>query len=111
MHCLQNLQTSFFNKIFIKIKFYDIIYIFKNYFITVFSVFSKISATQSHSKCPFNKNDFCQLILVFSLFLILFIGLTILFGTIYEFHYTILANFYFYLQYFQQKNFSFRKIS
>ena len=98
-----NLQISFFNKIFIKIKFHDTIHIFKNYFVTVFSVFSKISGIQSHSKCPFNKNDFCQLILVFSLFLILFISPTVLFGTIYEFHYTISANFYLYLQYFQQK--------
>ena len=38
-------------------------------------------------------------------------GLTTLFGTIHEFYYTILANFYLYLQYFQQKVFSFRKIS
>ena len=35
----------------------------------------------------------------------------IFFGTIYGSHYTILANFYLYLQYFQQKNFSFNKIS
>ena len=89
MHCLQNLQISFFNKIFIKIKFYDIIYIFKNYFITVFLVFNKISGIQSHSKCPFNKNDFCQLILVFGLFLILFVGPTVFFSPIYEFYYTI----------------------
>ena len=32
-------------------------------------------------------------------------------GTIYEFHCTISANFYLYLQYFQQKVFSFSKIS
>ena len=38
-------------------------------------------------------NYFCQLILLFSLFLLLFMGLTALFGTIYRFHYTILANF------------------
>ena len=38
-------------------------------------------------------------------------GLTPLFGTIYGFHYTILVNFYFYLQFFQQKVFSFGKIS
>ena len=38
-------------------------------------------------------------------------GPTALFGTIYEYHYTISANFYLYLQYFQQKNFSFSKIS
>ena len=33
------------------------------------------------------------------------------FGTIYGSHCTISANFYFYLQYFQQKTFSFNKIS
>ena len=38
-------------------------------------------------------------------------GSTVLFGTIYRSHYIILANFYFYLQYFQQKNFNFIKIS
>ena len=38
-------------------------------------------------------------------------GLTALFNTIYESHYIISANFYFYLQYFQQKVFSFSKIS
>ena len=44
-----------------------------------------------------------QLILLFSLFLLLFMGPIALFGTIHEFHYTILVNFYLYLQYFQQK--------
>ena len=34
-----------------------------------------------------------------------------LFGTILGFHYIISAKFYFYLQYFQQKIFSFNKIS
>ena len=34
----------------------------------------------------------------------------VLFGTIYKFHCTISANFYIYLQYFQQKFFSFNKI-
>ena len=37
--------------------------------------------------------------------------LTTLFGTIHESHYIISANFYFYLQYFQQKIFNFSKIS
>ena len=36
---------------------------------------------------------------------------TALFGTIYGSHCTILANVYLYLQYFQQKIFSFSKIS
>ena len=55
------------------------------------------------SKCPFGKNYFCQLILLFSLFLLLFMGPTILFGTIHGFHCTVSVNFYLYLQYFQQK--------
>jgi len=38
-------------------------------------------------------------------------GLTTLFGTIHESHYIISTNIYFYLQYFQQKVFSFNKIS
>ena len=38
-------------------------------------------------------------------------GPTAFFGTIYGFHCTISAIFYFYLPYFQQKNFSFSKIS
>ena len=38
-------------------------------------------------------------------------GLTTLFGIIHESHYTILINFYIYLKYFQQKNFSLNKIS
>ena len=38
-------------------------------------------------------------------------GLTALFGTIHGSHYIISANFYIYLQYFQQKIFSFSKIS
>ena len=54
---------------------------------------------------------FCQLILLFNLFLLLFIGPTTLFGTIHGSHCIISANFYLYLQYFQQKNLSFNKIS
>ena len=36
---------------------------------------------------------------------------TVFFGTIHGFHCTISANFYIYLQYFQQKVFNFSKIS
>ena len=54
---------------------------------------------------------FCQLILPFSLFLLLFMDLTALFGTIHISHYTVSTNIYLYLQYFQQKIFSFNKIS
>ena len=52
-------------------------------------------------ECLFSKNYFCEFILLFSLFLLLFIGLTHFFDIIYESHYTITANFYIYLQYFQ----------
>ena len=38
-------------------------------------------------------------------------GFTALFGTIHRLHYIISVNFYLYLQYFQQKVFSFNKIS
>ena len=40
VHCLQNTQTFFFSKTFIKNESHDTIYTFKNYFNTVFSVFS-----------------------------------------------------------------------
>ena len=49
VHCSRDLQTSFFNKTFIKNGSYDIIHTFKNYFVIVFSVFSKISGIQTHS--------------------------------------------------------------
>ena len=45
-----------------------------------------------------------------SLFLLLFMGYTALFGIIHGFHCTILTNFYFYLQYFKKKKkFNFNK--
>jgi len=62
-------------------------------------------------ECTFGKNYFCQLILLFSLFLLLFIGPIVFFGTIHRSHSTISVNFYLYLQYFQQNDFSFSKIS
>ena len=64
-----------------------------------------------NSKCPFGKYYFCQLILLFKLFLLLFMSLTAFFGTILEFHCSISVNFYLYLQYFQQKVFNFSKKS
>ena len=54
---------------------------------------------------------FCQLILLFSLFLLLFMSLTALFDTIHGLHCIISAKFYLCLLYFQQKNFNFDKIS
>ena len=64
-----------------------------------------------NSKCPFGKYYFCQLILLFKLFLLLFMSLTAFFGTILEFHCSISVNFYLYLQCFQQKVFNFSKKS
>ena len=46
VHCSQDPQISFLNKIFIKNGSHDTIHMFKNYFAIVFSVFSKISGIQ-----------------------------------------------------------------
>ena len=43
------------------------------------------------------KNYFYQLILLFSLFLLLFLDFIVLFDTIHKSHYIILTNFYLYL--------------
>ena len=59
----------------------------------------------------FGMYEICQLVLLFSLFLLLFMGPTALFGTIHRSYFTIPTNIYIYLQYFQQKVFSFSKIS
>ena len=45
-----DLQTSLFNNFFIKNWSHSTIHTFKNYFVTVFSVFNKISDTQTHLK-------------------------------------------------------------
>ena len=42
---------------------------------------------EQREKSVFGKDYFCQFILLFSLFLLLFIGFTALFGTSYEFHF------------------------
>ena len=62
-------------------------------------------------ECAFGMDEICQLILLFSLFLLLFISPTVFFGTIHGSHCTISLNFYLYLKYFQQKVFSFGKIN
>lgn len=41
VHCSQNSQTFFFNKIFIKNKFYNIIYTIKNHFTIIFLFFQR----------------------------------------------------------------------
>ena len=63
-------------------------------------LFFEVSKIQT--KCAFGWRWKIKIISLFSLFLLLFIGLTALFGTIHGSHYTISTNFYFYLQYFQQ---------
>ena len=63
------------------------------------------------SKCAFDSKFKSQLILLFNLFLLLFISPIALFGTIHRSQYTISTNFSLYLQYFQQKVFSFSKIN
>ena len=62
-----------------------------------FSVSITISSIQTDPQCLFGKNYFCQLILLFSLFLLLFLGFITLFDTIHGSHCTITANFYLYL--------------
>ena len=50
VHCARDLQTSFFNKTFIKNWSHGTIHTFKNYFAIMFSVFGKISSIQTDSK-------------------------------------------------------------
>ena len=55
VHYSRDLQTFFFNKIFIKNRSHGTIHTFKNYFATVFSIFSKISSIQTDPKCVKHK--------------------------------------------------------
>ena len=55
----------------------------------------------SQTKCAFGYQLKSQPILLFGLFLLLFIGLIVLFDIIHRSHCTISANFYLYLLYFQ----------
>ena len=50
VHYLRNPQTSFFSKTFIKNWSHGTIHTFKNYFVIVFLVFSKISSIQTYPK-------------------------------------------------------------
>ena len=52
--------------------------------------------------CAFGSELKGQLISLFSLFMLLFMGSIVLFGIIHESYCIIYANFYIYLQYFQQ---------
>ena len=60
VHCLRDLQTSFFNKTFIKNESYGTVYTFKNYFATVFPVFSKISDIQKNASSKKKKKKKIQ---------------------------------------------------
>ena len=74
-------------------------------------VFSMLSFYLSVSSCVFGLRWKIKIILLFSLFLLLFMGSIALFGTIHEPHCIISTNFYLYLQYFQQYVFNFSKIN
>ena len=63
----------------------------------LFSVFNKISSIKMHPKCIFGLRWKIKIILLFSLFLLLFMSSTVFFGTSYGFHYTISTIFYLYL--------------
>ena len=104
-------KNFFFNKTFIKNGSHGTIHIFKNYFTIMFSIFSKINGIQTDPKDAFGFSLKSQLILLFSLFLLLFTGPTTLFDTIHGSHCIISANFYFYLLYFQQNFFNFSQIN
>ena len=55
------------------------------------------SSIQTYTKCAFGSKLKSQLILLFNLFLLLFMGSTVLFSTIYESYFTISTNFYIFL--------------
>ena len=82
---------------------------------TYLSCVSMVNKAKGLSQEPYMKVCFsvclAKIILLFSLFLLLFIGPIALFNTIHESHCIILVKFFLYLQYFQQKVFSFSKIS
>ena len=57
VHCSRDLQISLFINFFIKNGSHGTIHIFKNYFTTVFSVFSKINCIQMDSQCQHKENN------------------------------------------------------
>ena len=59
VRCSQDLQTSFFNKTFITNESHNTIHTFKNYFVTVFSVFSKINDIQTYLSVKFKLYPHC----------------------------------------------------
>ena len=77
--------------------------LFQLTFTFIYSTFAKKFQFQQNKrisnklKCAFDMDYFCQLILLLSLFLQLFMSLTTLFGIIYRFSYIILTIFYIYV--------------
>jgi len=67
---------------------------------------SRKNKLNSKISWQFGKDYFCQLILLFSLFFLLFMDFTALFGTIHGSHSTISANFYFLSTVLLAKNFA-----
>ena len=65
VHCSRDPQTPLFSNFFIKNGFHDIIHIFKNYFVTVFLVFSKIICIQTDPLSLYFPPSSCFLFLFF----------------------------------------------
>ena len=68
VHCSRDPQTSLFSNFFIKNGFHNIIYTFKNYFVTVFLVFSKIICIQTDPLSLYFPPSSCFLFLLFFFF-------------------------------------------
>ena len=68
VHCSRDPQTSLFSNFFIKNGFHNIIYTFKNYFVTVFLVFSKIICIQMDPLSLYFPPSSCFLFLLFFFF-------------------------------------------
>ena len=101
MHCSWDSQTSFLVKFLLKMGstalFTHLKIILLQYFQFLVFMYSAISGIQTNHTCVLGMDEICQLILLFSLFLllfmtpshflILFMGLTVLFHLIFTFIY------------------------
>ena len=72
VHCSRDPQTSLFSNFFIKNGFHDIIHTFKNYFVTVFLVFSKIICIQTDPLSLYFPPSSCFLFLLLFFFFFFF---------------------------------------
>ena len=72
-----------------KTGFHSTIHTFKNYFVTVFSVFSKISGIQINPQYSFGMSWNFQFICNFNLFLLLFMNLIVLLSLFFNFFFYI----------------------